>query len=240
MNRAQMLYATDSIIELAKSTEEGQEPLVFIPIKTDLTDEEKIEDEYEALGFFVTKNPLDDHSVRLDQLDTTEDMTPQLEREAVHMGGLMTDLKSITTKKGKEMAFFTLEDLKGRVEVVVFPSIYQRNKHLFKKNSIIELFGVLEIQTREINGEEITILKIKVTKIKPIKAGRITKKVMLYPAEKDDFERICDIIKSNPGEVGVEVLYHNVILRSQYKVSYDSKVLEQLERDCHLEKIYQE
>ena len=68
MNRAQMLYATDSIIELAKSIEEDEEPIVFIPKRDDLTDDEKLEDEYEALGFFVTKNPLDDHRIRLSQL----------------------------------------------------------------------------------------------------------------------------------------------------------------------------
>jgi DNA polymerase-3 subunit alpha len=51
----------------------------------------------------------------------------------VRLGGLLGELKEVTTKKGTRMAFAQLEDLKGKVEVVFFPDAYQALQEIVKK-----------------------------------------------------------------------------------------------------------
>ena len=49
----------------------------------------------------------------------------------VVIGGMITSKKVKTTKTNQLMAFITVEDLVGTVEVLVFPKIYERNRQAF-------------------------------------------------------------------------------------------------------------
>ncbi len=83
--------------------------------------------EKETLGLYVSEHPLS--GVR-DQLRRKADATlGELERrrdgEVVTVGGIVSDVKQLTTKKGDLMVFLTLDDPTGSAEVVVFSSAYQ-------------------------------------------------------------------------------------------------------------------
>ncbi len=49
----------------------------------------------------------------------------------VVIGGMITSKKVKTTKTNQLMAFITVEDLVGTVEVLVFPKIYEKNRQAF-------------------------------------------------------------------------------------------------------------
>jgi len=51
----------------------------------------------------------------------------------IKIGGILSELKEVTTKKGSRMAFAQLEDLKGKVEVLFFPDVYQTLGELIKR-----------------------------------------------------------------------------------------------------------
>lgn len=237
MNRAQILYALEDIIEAAKSKED-KEPILFIPKIEDLTDDQKADDEYEALGFFVSHNPLDKFKYKLKDLTSTQDLEFLNDGSVVHMGGLVTNIKEITTKQKKQMAFFDLEDLFGRVEVVAFTNIYSKNKDLFQKNKPVHIVGKLEIQSREINEEEILIPKIILMSIGELEETKKIEKIILNVKEKDDFQKIHDIIVSNSGNTAIEIEYENVIIKTDFKISSSQEVLDQLESSCLLRRIY--
>lgn len=239
MNRAQMLSALDEMIEAAKESKAKEmTPVIFIPAEEDLSDEEKGDDEFEALGFFISHNPLEKYRNKLLELINTQDLENMSEESSVKMGGLMTNLKEITTKKKKQMAFFDLEDLNGRVEVVAFTHIYNKNKHLFEKNKPVHIIGKLEIQSREIAGEEFITPKIILMKIGELEEGKRLEKVILFPKEKDDFQKIRDIIVGNPGNIPVGIEFQNAILKTDYKILSDKQVLTELEDSCHTRRIY--
>src|SRR4029077_12453895 len=62
--------------------------------------------------------------------------------EQLKIGGLVTSVKRITTKNGgKLMLFANVEDLTGRIEVVVFPGVYDKYPDVFKENSIVVVKG---------------------------------------------------------------------------------------------------
>jgi DNA polymerase III subunit alpha len=102
--------------------------------------------EKETLGLYVSEHPLS--SVR-DQLRRKTDATlSELERrrdgEVVTVGGIVSDVKHLTTKRGDPMVFLTLDDPTGTAEVVVFNSAYQAARELCVTDRILIVRGRID------------------------------------------------------------------------------------------------
>jgi DNA polymerase-3 subunit alpha len=82
--------------------------------------------EKETLGLYVSEHPL--HAVREQLRRKTDATLSELERrrdgEIVTVGGIVSSVKPLTTKKGEQMVFLALEDPTGAAEVVVFATMY--------------------------------------------------------------------------------------------------------------------
>ena len=78
------------------------------------------------LGLYVSEHPL--HAVREQLRRKTDATLADLERrrdgEVVTVGGIVSSLKQLTTKRGEPMVFLTLDDPTGSGEAVVFNSVY--------------------------------------------------------------------------------------------------------------------
>jgi DNA polymerase-3 subunit alpha len=82
--------------------------------------------EKESLGFYITGHPLAALSKDLERLTVSSgELSDLADGKEVRVGGLISAIKQHRNKKGEAMAFVTLEDLYGFVEVVVFPKVYQ-------------------------------------------------------------------------------------------------------------------
>ena len=90
---------------------------------------EKLAREKEALGIYLSGHPLEKYRHQLRVLTdlTIPDLVERSENGSVIIGGLAVSVKETMTKKGDRMAFVTLEDQGGSVEVVVFSDIYLRS-----------------------------------------------------------------------------------------------------------------
>jgi DNA polymerase-3 subunit alpha len=99
--------------------------------------------EKETLGLYVSEHPLS--GVREQLRRKTDAMLSDLERrrdgEVVTIGGIVTDLKQVTTKRGDPMVFLTLDDPTGSAEVVVFNSAYQAARELCVPDKILVVKG---------------------------------------------------------------------------------------------------
>ena len=84
--------------------------------------------EKESLGFYITGHPLKGHEDLLEKFTNTNStvLKEKNDGETVRIGGMIRNTKTIKTKKGDLMAFVTLEDLQGSIEVTVFSSIYNK------------------------------------------------------------------------------------------------------------------
>src|SRR5439155_21366342 len=99
--------------------------------------------EKETLGVYVSEHPL--HALR-DQLRLKTDATlAELERrrdgEVVTVGGIVSALKQLTTKKGEPMVFLRLDDVTGGAECVVFNSVYAAARELCVADRILIVKG---------------------------------------------------------------------------------------------------
>ena len=102
--------------------------------------------EKETLGLYVSEHPL---SAVRDQLRRKTDATlAELERrrdgEVVTVGGIVSEVKQLTTKRGDPMVFLTLDDPTGSAEVVVFNSAYQASRELCVTDRIVIVKGRID------------------------------------------------------------------------------------------------
>jgi DNA polymerase III subunit alpha len=102
--------------------------------------------EKETLGLYVSEHPL--AAVR-DQLRRKTDATlGELERrrdgEVVTIGGIVSEVKQVTTKRGDLMVFLSLDDPTGSAEVVVFNAAYNTGRDLCVTDRIVIVKGRID------------------------------------------------------------------------------------------------
>jgi DNA polymerase III subunit alpha len=157
----------DSLFSSSDKGPSLRSPPPEIPELADWTHREKLEAERELLGFYVSGHPLDSFRPLIRQLgskaigkileDAKAGRLPKKEEGPVDWKarkqaqanepsfvGLIASSKEITTKKGDRMAFLSLEDFDGKIEVVCFPKTYEKYKDLLKAGTPVMLRGQVE------------------------------------------------------------------------------------------------
>ena len=103
---------------------------------------EKLNWEKELLGLYISAHPLENFKTILEKkalpLDNIDE---SIIGKNIRIGGIISTVKRITTRTGKPMLFLNLEDLTGKIEVVVFPGIIERNPTAFQENKIVFIKG---------------------------------------------------------------------------------------------------
>jgi len=101
--------------------------------------------EYEALGLYVRYDPLQEHRASLERLvtATASDLESLPENGPVIMGGIVESLKKRRTRDNRQMAVFKLLDLKGSVECVLWPEVYERYRTLVESEGVLVLRGTV-------------------------------------------------------------------------------------------------
>jgi DNA polymerase-3 subunit alpha len=123
---------------------------------------EKLMWEKELLGLYVSGHPLEKYRELLDQQTTSirkivADLTGTaggrnpfekyiISGETVTIGGIISNIKKILTKKGDPMMFIKVQDLTETIEVVVFPSMIEKNPYAFAENKIVSITGRTDIK----------------------------------------------------------------------------------------------
>ena len=124
---------------------------VNYPDVDEYTKEEILAFEKEVLGIYVSGHPLEDYKEKIqknvssysyDFIIDDENNKPKVEDGSRQVIGGMITTKSIkTTRNNSMMAFITLEDMFGTVEVIIFPKDFEKNKHMLEIDSKIFIRG---------------------------------------------------------------------------------------------------
>ncbi|MBP5772842.1 MAG: DNA polymerase III subunit alpha [Eubacterium sp.] len=129
---------------------------VKLPNCGEFDKEQLLEFEKEILGIYVSGHPLDEledkwkshiTNISIDFNEPEEGEDPKVkDKSKVTVGGIINTLTKKFTKKGQQMAFITLEDLVGTVEVIVFPRQYEQYRTLMEEGQIIFVSGEAQIE----------------------------------------------------------------------------------------------
>jgi DNA polymerase-3 subunit alpha len=117
-----------------------------LPDVAEWGDKERLAYEKEALGFYISGHPLNRYEKILDKFTSTDTLLlKESDNQAgVRLGGMVKTIKTIRTKKGDPMAFITLEDLHGSVEVVIFSSVYHACAALLGEDAPLLIQGQVQ------------------------------------------------------------------------------------------------
>lgn len=128
--------------------------------------------ERELLGLYLSKHPLELYESFLsEQCVALNTLTPQHDGKPVTIGGTITDVREITTKNGQKMAFVKIEDQFNEVEVILFPSSYQRTLGLWQRDRVVLVRGKISAKDRDGNiGEEVKIMVDDAREVTPEQA----------------------------------------------------------------------
>jgi len=106
--------------------------------------------EKQVLGFYVTSNPLSHHAETINLYSThnSSQLVEADEGKTVIIGGMIARIRFNVTKTGRnagaKMAVFTLEDLQGQVDVVMFPDVLNRFSGALVQDAVVFVKGKLD------------------------------------------------------------------------------------------------
>ena len=119
--------------------------------------------EKEALGFYISGHPLERYESIIDKYTSTNavSLKERGDGAVVRIGGIVTAVKTIKTKKGDMMAFVTIEDRHGTVEVIFFSRTYAAAGDLLFEDHPVIVQGRIQKdeQSVKIIAEEIIPLE---------------------------------------------------------------------------------
>lgn len=205
-NRRQkmMIYGSllDALNQEKKTTMAGQMTLFDIAPEEDKAEYEiKLPDveeydkevllgfEKEVLGIYISGHPLEEYMERLKKntnavttdfvLDEETGTLKVSDGAKVCIGGMITDKVIKYTKNNKAMAFITLEDLVGTVEIIIFPKDYERYAKYLENDAKVFVEG-------RVTAEEDRNGKLICEKI--ISFDEVKRELWLQFPSKSDFE----------------------------------------------------
>ncbi len=112
---------------------------------------EKLTWEKELLGLYVSSHPLNSFKKLFEQKTVAiSKVDKNMVNKKVILGGLISGVKKIITKKGQPMLFIKLEDLTGKGEVVIFPNLLEAKSAILQENKIVFIAGKVDDRNGEI------------------------------------------------------------------------------------------
>jgi DNA polymerase-3 subunit alpha len=182
--------------------------------------EQRLAFEKETLGFYVSGHPLNRFAVEIARFSKKSISELSSEGKSVEckMAGIITDVRQRRTKKGDLMAIFTLEDLSGAIETVVFPNAYQKFESFLTADYPVLVTGRFE-------KEDDRNCKLIASDLQPLSginqrnAKTLRIRANLSSLNPESAIELHRLLENNRGETGVEVELYNP---SSYRVNIES------------------
>ena len=159
-NRAQNFDAIDRAIKYGQamqheknrdqvdlfSSSESQGQIIKVPVLENLhewSEEESLSKEMDVLGLYVSGHPLLEHADDLEEFTSISfDESQELSKnDLITVGGMITKIVKRFDKRNREMAFFDLDCLGGRAEIVSFSDCFTSFGNLIKEGNVVFVKG---------------------------------------------------------------------------------------------------
>ncbi len=187
-----------------------------IPVATPLAkvepakDSEKIEWEKELLGMYITTHPVKRLRAYLDSIKAAKikHIREMAANKKVKVGAIVTGIKRITTKKdNRSMAFVTIEDTSGEIEMILFPDAYEKLSDKLAENTPMIFIGKVNVREGEHSLICNDIKEIESEKAEKIASGLHLK--IPQNANKESLKKLKQILKESRGDTVVTISIPN-------------------------------
>lgn len=208
-----------------KAPEKPLEPILPEIVKLQEMDEqEMLSHERELLGFYVSGHPLDIYSSTINAGDfhNIDDVTDLAHGQQASVACLIGSFMEKQTKKGDTMAFATVEDKTGAIDVVFFATTYTKFKHIITSGKPLMIRGKVEITTAGEDGipeDEDKSAKIIGFDVSELVSGKVKYepiKVMIAPERSTEF---VQLLAKYPGDTTQVDVFLKTSDNSLFKVN---------------------
>ena len=157
---ASMSYSQMSFLDFG-GEEEKKQFEIQLPNVGEYPKEVLLSLEKEVLGVYITGHPLEEYAQKMKKSITNlttdfeaneEGVTKVKDKQRVIIGGMITNISVKTTKYNQLMAFLTIEDMVGTVEVIVFSKAYAKYRDFIKEDNKVFIKGTVSLE-EEANGK---------------------------------------------------------------------------------------
>ena len=182
-------------------------PITTLPNVPEWDQGQMLKYERELTGFYITAHPLSRYAALIEKFSTTQsDSLSELsEGKEVRLCGIVNGIKTMTTKKGDRMAYFTIEDLHGMVEIIAFPDLYKSSNAFIVPESLIRVTGIID------RAEKRTRLKaMKIESLADLQARAITRVNLRLGNQPNVMCRLSElqqILRRHPGHASIYLTF---------------------------------
>ena len=129
------------------------------PAPTEFSSKEQLLWERDLMGLYLSAHPLDKYDLYFEeQCHPMSEVCPENQDKTVCVGGIITDVRTILSKKGDKMAFVKIEGKVGETEIIVFPKTYATCGAKLEVDNVIRVQGQVDARDRDGNmGSEAKI-----------------------------------------------------------------------------------
>jgi DNA polymerase III subunit alpha len=187
---------TVSFFDLAQD----DEPPMVIPLPEAVawTEAQQLAFEKEALGLYMSGHPLERFAEDLKAFGAKRVGELTGPEADLWVGGIVSGLRPLKTRKGDRMCVFMLDDVAGSLEVVVFPETFGKHGSLIEADAMVLVRGKFEKDDES--------ARIVATELLPIAAlrERTTREVIIHltarAAERPTFEALAELLTRHRGD----------------------------------------
>jgi DNA polymerase-3 subunit alpha len=253
LRRARLFAAVDRAIEHGsrhqRDLEDGHVSLfgtaedgggadaIPLPDAAAWTEAQQLAFEKEALGFYMSGHPLERFSGELKSFGAQRVGDLGQSMADVWVGGIVSGIRPLKTKKGDRMAVFMLDDIAGAIEVVVFPETFGKHGHLVAADTMVLVRGKFE------KDEESA--RLVATELQPISMlrERTTREVVIHVpgSSRNTLEALAELLSRHRGDRKVSLELdvkanggHGLRVRADVaqRVRPSEKLVEEVEQLC--------
>src|SRR4051812_15676683 len=183
-----------SFFDLAN--DDGPATAIPLPEVAPWTEAQQLAFEKESLGLYMSGHPLERFSEELKTFGAQRIADLAQSLPDVWVGGIVSGLRPLKTKKGDRMAVFMLDDIAGGVEVIVFPEAFAKCGHLIAADAMLLVRGKFEKDDES--------ARLVATELQPISLlrERTTREVVIHlqAPSRDAMERLAELLSRHRGD----------------------------------------
>jgi DNA polymerase-3 subunit alpha len=215
-----------------------------LPDVSPWTEIEQLNGEKDALGLYWTGHPLDRYAEDLKlygaksttellpkRAPADEDAVPAVSApstaatiEDVSVGGIVSGLRPLKTRKGDRMCVFMLDDAGGTLEVVVFPEAFKQSGHLAENGQMVVVKGKFER-----DDESARLIASEIAPLEAVRerlARSVAIRLSTPPHDRATFEKLWDVFAQHKGDrrVAFDIELQDSDRRLRVKVDVNAQI----------------
>lgn len=139
--------------------------MIPVPNLPDLSEDDKLKDEKDYTGFYITGHPLQGYVKEMEGLFELGQLMEDPERydgDTITLGGLIAEKSDRMTRRNEVMSILRIEDFSGSAQVVAFPKVYGQSQQFLAVDMAVKVRGRVDADEKgvQIIADRIVPLKV--------------------------------------------------------------------------------